>query len=198
MHLAAAYLSLACRLEPGPALQLHHWRWGCSSIEAAGRRPARGVASGALIREYLPRRFCLEGSMLLVMKDAARARRRHSATRGGPRAITHSTLHNPKKGASPSAARPRPPRRAGRRAFERGYTILNAPRSSRKLAQEHGLPAKRTRGSIRRRVRPTHVRDALAAEAVVALGPHAVAVRLEADRALGLRLLPLGARRSEW
>jgi len=29
MHLAAAYPSLACRLEPGLALQLHCWR-SCS------------------------------------------------------------------------------------------------------------------------------------------------------------------------
>ena len=69
---------------------------------------------------------------------------------------------------------------------------------SRELAQKHGPPAKRTRGSIRRRVRPAHFRDALAAEAVVALRPRAFLVRPEADRALDVRLLPLGARRPEW
>ena len=66
--------------------------------------------------------------------------------------------------------------------------------SSLDLTQKHGLPAKRTRGLIRRRVRPTRSRDALAAETVVALRPRAVAVRLEADRALDVRLLPLEAR----
>ena len=47
------------------------------------------------------------------------------------------------------------------------------------LAQKHGLPTKRTL-----RVRPTSSHDALAAEAVVALRPRAVAVRLETYRAL--------------
>ena len=194
MHLAAAYPSLACRLEPGPALQLHHWRWAARS--AAGRRPARGVGErcvdpGVFAEAVLLRR------KYAVMKDAARARLgEHTLNLTQPEKRPPS--RPPRAAASPSAARPRPPRRAGRRAFERGYTILNAPRSSRKLAQEHGLPAKRTRGSIRRRVRPTHFRDALAAEAVVALGPHAFLVRFEADRALDVRLLPLGARRPEW
>ena len=35
MHLAAAYLSLACRLEPGPALQLLLARRGLAANEAA-------------------------------------------------------------------------------------------------------------------------------------------------------------------
>ena len=71
-------------------------------------------------------------------------------------------------------------------------------RRSRNLAQKHGPPAKRTRGSIRRIVRQTHLHDALAAEAVIALRPRAFDVRPEADRALDVRLLPLGARRPEW
>ena len=39
MHLAAAYLSLACRLEPGPALQLLLARRGLAANEAAHKLP---------------------------------------------------------------------------------------------------------------------------------------------------------------
>ena len=40
MHLAAAYLSLACRLEPGPALQLLLARRGLAANEAAHKLQA--------------------------------------------------------------------------------------------------------------------------------------------------------------
>ena len=51
MHLAAAYLSLACRLEPGPALQLLLARRGLAANEAAHKpscpkQSIRNIARG--------------------------------------------------------------------------------------------------------------------------------------------------------
>ena len=63
------------------------------TISSSGAGPARErcVVPGVFAEATQLRR------KYAVMKDAARAR---PATRGGTRANTHSTLHNPKKGAA--------------------------------------------------------------------------------------------------
>ena len=78
------------------------------------------------------------------MKDAARARRRHSATRGGPRAITHSTLHNPKKGRLAVLLEQRRHRR------RLGHDLLDAPGDalSREATQFKCPPASRPRSVV--------------------------------------------------
>ena len=48
MHLAAAYLSLACRLEPGPALQLLLARRGLAANEAAHKLPKQSSATAGI------------------------------------------------------------------------------------------------------------------------------------------------------
>ena len=53
MHLAAAYLSLACRLEPGPALQLCSYAGVQRDELGSTRTPSPGASSPSTVTMYI-------------------------------------------------------------------------------------------------------------------------------------------------
>ena len=84
------------------------------------------------------------------------------------------------------------------RAWALQRPLMRCRRRRLQVAEPHDRPANRARRLVPRRIGGQDSRDALAAEAVVALRPRAFDVRPEADGALDVRLLPLGARLPEW